>query len=72
MNRNGGTSVNIFRNKYNDVRAVWKLMCIIPTFFILTVMLTICFTFVYSLILSAATGIQDPVALAERIMNSDF
>lgn len=64
--------MNIFRNKYNDVRAVWKLMCIIPTFFILTVMLTICFTFFYSLILSAATGIKDPVALAERILNSDF
>jgi membrane protease YdiL (CAAX protease family) len=69
---NGGTSVNFFKNKYNDVRAVWKLMCVIPTFFILTVMLTICFTFFYEIILAATTGINDPMALEERIVNSDI
>lgn len=62
----------IMRNKYDEVRAVWKLLGIIPAFFLLMVMLTICFAFFYGLIFALTTNNVNPAIVTERFMTSSF
>ena len=64
--------MNIWKNKYNDVRAVWKLLLIIPVFFLFTVMLTICFTFFYELSMVLTSGTTDPAEITEKFLASSL
>lgn len=64
--------MNIWRNRYNDVRAVWKLLLIIPAFFLFTVMLTICFAFFYELSMVLTSGTTDPLEITEKFLDSSL
>lgn len=58
--------MKIFKNKYDEVRPVWKLLLIIPLFFLFTTMLVICFAFFYELSIVLSSGVTDPMELTEN------
>ena len=64
--------MKIFKNKYDEVRPVWKLLLIIPLFFLFTTMLVICFAFFYELSIVLSSGVTDPMELTEKFLASDF
>lgn len=64
--------MKIFKNKYDEVRPVWKLLLIIPLFFLFKTMLVICFAFFYELSIVLSSGVTDPMELTEKFLASDF
>ncbi|HPV02061.1 MAG TPA: type II CAAX endopeptidase family protein [Clostridiales bacterium] len=64
--------MKIFKNKYGEVRPVWKLLLIIPAFYLFTGMLIICFAFFYELSMMLSSGITDPAVITEKFLASDF
>ena len=64
--------MKIFKNKHGEVRPVWKLLLIIPLFYLFTSMLVICFAFFFELSVILSSGVTDPTELTEKFLNSDF
>lgn len=64
--------MSFFRNKHNEVRAVWKILPVVPALLILTAMLTICFAFFYALIYALTTNVRDPAAISESIITGNI
>ncbi len=63
--------MKIFKSKYNEVRAVWKILCVLTTFYITTFILTTILSFIYTFYSVISTGITDPAVLIEKIMNDN-
>lgn len=64
--------MGILKNKHNEVRAVWKILCVLLTFYIMALLLTAIFSFFYGLYSVYTSGITDPVALAENLMRDNI
>jgi hypothetical protein len=59
--------MGVLKNRYNEVRAVWKILCVILTFYILAVILTLAVSFFYSFYNFLTTGKAIPAAPAELL-----
>lgn len=64
--------MSFFKNKDNDVRVVWKIGIVLLVFFVATIILSIIISFCYTIAATLSSGITDPVALTEKLMNDKY
>jgi len=62
--------MQIIKNKYNEIRFGWKIVCVLVTFLILTALLTTVFSLVYSIYSVVSSGISDSAVITNNFLNN--
>ena len=61
--------MGFFKNKFNELWAGWKIAIVLVAFLLSTIFLSIIISFVYGILVVLTSGLTDPVALTQRLMN---
>lgn len=64
--------MGFFKNRHNEVWAGWKILIVLVTFFVITLIFTVIFSIVYGVFAVITSGQTDPIALTQNIMNDSL
>jgi membrane protease YdiL (CAAX protease family) len=64
--------MGFLKNRHNEVWAGWKILIVLVTFFVITLIFTVIFSIVYGVFAVITSGQTDPIALTQNIMNDSL
>jgi membrane protease YdiL (CAAX protease family) len=64
--------MGLFKNKYNQLWAGWKILIVLVVFLVLTLIFSVAFSFVYGIVAVLTSGQTDPAELARKLANDSL